>query len=154
VPPPSAPSITTQLTQPTPVTTWALQVQFLLQIIINRIALLLTNRTHALRLKIGIAVFITTINISVYTIWIPARLQISSEYERINIIWDRCEKVIYLITDACLNWYFIHTVQERLVRKGMVKYDRLVRFNVWIIGFSLSMDCLIIGMMSLNNSFV
>jgi hypothetical protein len=36
----------------------------------------------------------------------------------------------------------------------VVKYQRLVRFNMWIIGFSLSMDVLIISMMSLRNSFV
>ena len=45
-------------------------------------------------------------------------------------------------------------MQERLARKGMLKYDRLVSFNMWIIGFSLSVDYLIIGMVSLNNSFV
>jgi hypothetical protein len=45
-------------------------------------------------------------------------------------------------------------VQERLARKGMLKYDRLVSFNMWIIGFMLSVDYLIIGMVSLNNSFV
>lgn len=36
----------------------------------------------------------------------------------------------------------------------VVKYDRLVRFNMWIISLSLSMDVLIISMMSLKNSFV
>jgi hypothetical protein len=107
-----------------------------------------------MRLKIGVAIFITCVNISVYCIWIPARLQISDRYEYINVVWDRCEKVIYLLVDAILNWYFIRIVQKRLVRQGLVKYDRLVRFNVWIISFSLAMDLLIIGMMSLNNSFV
>jgi len=107
-----------------------------------------------MRLKIGVAILITAINISVYNIQIPARLQISPEYEQINLIWDRCEKAIYLLADGCLNWFFIRTVRERLVRKGMVKYDRLTRSNMWIIGFSLSMDCLTIGTTSLNNSFV
>ncbi|KUJ23511.1 uncharacterized protein LY89DRAFT_777246 [Mollisia scopiformis] len=135
-------------------TAWSLQVQFLLQIIINRISLLLTNRRKALKLKIGVAVLITAINISVYNIWIPSRLQISPRYEYINSIWDRCEKIIFLIVDGCLNWLFIKTVREKLVSQGLVKYNRLVRFNQWIIGLSLAMDCLIIGMMSLSNSFV
>ncbi|KAG9234755.1 hypothetical protein BJ875DRAFT_530858, partial [Amylocarpus encephaloides] len=135
-------------------TTWALQVQFLLQIIINRVSILLTDRRKAFRLKIGVAVLITAINISVYCIWIPARLQVSDRYEYLNNIWDRCEKTIYLLVDAALNWYFIRTVQQKLVDQGLVKYNRLVRFNMWIIGFSLSMDILIIGMMSLKNSFV
>ncbi|KAH8594755.1 hypothetical protein B0O99DRAFT_687533 [Bisporella sp. PMI_857] len=135
-------------------TLWALQVQFLLQIIINRVSLLMPDKRKSLRLKVGVAVIITAINISVYCIWIPARLQISHSYEYINNIWDRCEKVIYLIVDAFLNWYFIHTVQKRLVARGLKKYEPLVRFNVWIIGFSLAMDVLIIGTMSLKNSFV
>jgi hypothetical protein len=85
---------------------------------------------------------------------IPARLQISPKYEYINNIWDRCEKGIFLLVDALLNWYFVHIVKKNLVRQGLKKYDRLVRFNMFIIGFSLSMDLLIIGMMSLSNSFV
>lgn len=100
------------------VTTWALQVQFLLQIIINRVSILLTDRRHAMRLRIGVAVLITAINISVYCIWVPARLQISERYEYINNIWDRCEKIIYLLVDAVLNWYFIHIVRKKLVNQG------------------------------------
>lgn len=69
-------------------------------------------------LKFGVAIFITLINISVYCIWIPARLQISPEYEHINNIWDRVEKVIYLVVDAALNWYFIDIVKKRLVKQG------------------------------------
>ncbi|KAL5317374.1 hypothetical protein ACEPPN_014469 [Leptodophora sp. 'Broadleaf-Isolate-01'] len=135
-------------------TTWALQVQFLLQIIINRVAILLTDQRKALRIKIGVAVLITAINISVYCIWIPARLQVSERYIHINDVWDRCEKCIYLVVDGALNYYFIRIVKNRLVRQGLVKYDRLVRFNQFIVFLSLSMDCLIIGMMSLNNGFV
>ncbi|KAF2220982.1 hypothetical protein BDZ85DRAFT_302196 [Elsinoe ampelina] len=135
-------------------TFWALQVQFLLQIIINRVMILMTNRRRGRQLRIGVAVLITAINISVYCIWIPARLQISKKYVYLNNIWDRCEKAIYLIVDACLNFIFIRIVQKNLVSNGLKKYERLVRFNMWIIGFSLSMDVLIIAMMSLNNTFV
>ncbi|KAI8281153.1 hypothetical protein K4K59_008343 [Colletotrichum sp. SAR11_240] len=135
-------------------TTWALQVQFLLQIIINRCAILLTNRKLAWRVKVGVAVLITAINISVYNIWIPARLQVSDRYVEINDWWDRCEKVIYLIVDGALNIYFVRIVQKNLVMHGLTKYKRLTRFNMFIIGFSLSMDVLIIAMMSLNNTFV
>ncbi|KZL85558.1 hypothetical protein CI238_04583 [Colletotrichum incanum] len=135
-------------------TTWALQVQFLLQIIINRCAILLTNQKRSWRLKVGVAVLITAINISVYNIWIPARLQISDRYIEINEWWDRCEKVIYLVVDGALNIYFVRIVQKNLVTHGLTKYKRLTQFNMFIIGFSLSMDVLIIAMMSLNNTFV
>ncbi|KAK6586365.1 hypothetical protein PZA11_001422 [Diplocarpon coronariae] len=135
-------------------TTWALQVQFLLQIIINRISLLIIDRDQAWRLKIGVAALITAINISVYCIWIPARLQISDRFIQINEVWDRCEKGLYLLVDAALNYYFVRIVKKSLVHQGLAKYDRLVHFNQWIVCLSLSMDCLIIGMMSLENSFV
>ncbi|KAF6513996.1 hypothetical protein IWW34DRAFT_858678 [Fusarium oxysporum f. sp. albedinis] len=135
-------------------TTWALQVQFLLQIIINRCSILLMDKKHAYRLKVGVAVLITAVNISVYTIWIPARLQISERYIWINEWWDRVEKAIYLIVDGALNYYFIRIVQRNLVMHGLTKYRSLVKFNMCIVGFSLSMDVLIISMMSLHNTFV
>lgn len=97
---------------------------------------------------------ITAINISVYTIWIPARMQISEEYIQINSWWDRCEKVLYLLIDAALNIYFIRIVSSNLVHNGLEKYRALSRFNWFIIGFSLAMDVLIIAMMSLPNTFV
>ncbi|KEQ64831.1 uncharacterized protein M437DRAFT_13838, partial [Aureobasidium melanogenum CBS 110374] len=135
-------------------TLWALQVQFLLQIIINRVAVLMLDRKKARNLKYGVAAFITLINISVYCIWVPARLQISERYIKINDVWDRCEKVIYLIVDAMLNFLFVRVVRRNLVKPGLKKYESLVRFNLYIIGFSLAMDVLIIAMMSLKNSFV
>ncbi|KAM0817400.1 hypothetical protein AB5N19_03205 [Seiridium cardinale] len=135
-------------------TLWALQVQFLLQIIINRCAILLPHSKFVWRLKVGVAVLITAINISVYCIWLPARLQISEQYILINNWWDRCEKALYLITDAALNIYFISIVSRNLVHNGLGKYKSLARFNMVIIGFSLSMDVLIIAMMSLPNTFV
>ncbi|KAI0423008.1 hypothetical protein F5X98DRAFT_369024 [Xylaria grammica] len=134
-------------------TLWALQVQLLLQIIINRCQIIAHDKQFTQRLKIGVAVLITVVNISVYNIWIPARLQISPTYIHTNEWWDRVEKVIYLLTDAFLNGYFIRVVQHNLVRNGLTKYRGLVYFNIFIIGFSLSMDVLIIGMMSLQNTF-
>ncbi|KAI5456038.1 hypothetical protein BGZ63DRAFT_342790, partial [Mariannaea sp. PMI_226] len=133
---------------------WALQVQFLLQIIVSRCALLIHDRKFVWRVRYGVAAIITVINISVFVIWIPTRLQISDTWPHINAIWDRIEKSIYLIVDACLNGLFIYTVKKSLVEYGLTKYDALVRFNMFIIGFSLSMDLLIIGMISLHSHFV
>ncbi|KAL7268198.1 hypothetical protein RUND412_009195 [Rhizina undulata] len=45
-------------------------------------------------------------------------------------------------------------VKLHLARQGSSKYNRLVKFNVRIILILLSMDCLIIGTMSVENSFV
>jgi hypothetical protein len=75
-------------------------------------------------------------------------------YIHINNIWDRCEKALYLVIDACLNWYFIFTVKRNLVVNGLQKYNRLVRFNQRIIIVSLLMDVMIIGAMSIPNGFL
>lgn len=77
---------------------------------------------------------------------------------------------MYLVTDAALNYYFMYTVKTRLVQFGvcafivsydrsqtplqLTKYDKLVRFNRNIVIVSLSMDCLLIGMMSYPNRFM
>lgn len=94
------------------------------------------------------------VNISVYCIWIPARLEINEDYIWINNWWDRCEKVIFLLVDGGLNVYYIRLVKKSLISQGLTKYKRLTTFNVYIIGFSLAMDIMIISMMSLNNTFV
>ncbi|KPM43693.1 hypothetical protein AK830_g2851 [Neonectria ditissima] len=133
---------------------WSVQIQALIQIIINRIAILMVNRQEAKKLKI-IAFFIMLgINISVFCIWVPARLQINSTWIKVNSIWDRCEKVIFLIVDAGLNLYFIYLVRTRLINNGLTKYGRLFRFNLLMIGLSMTMDVLLIAMMSLPNDIV
>jgi hypothetical protein len=148
---------------------WVIQVQLLLQIIINRIRIIVQDRTRGRQLTVGTAAVVTLINVSVFCIWIPARLQISQRcantpfshhklirvrWIRINTIWDRLEKVIYLLLDAFLNYYFIRVVDSSLVRHGLKKYIRLVQFNKRIIAVSLLMDVMIIGTMSVPNGFV
>jgi hypothetical protein len=103
---------------------------------------------------IATAVFVTAINISVYFIWIPARLQISHKYKQVNEYWDRTEKGLYLLVDALLNWYFLRTVKANLIQNGLTKYNQLVKFNQRIVIISLLMDVMIIGAMSIPNSFV
>ncbi|KAH7551079.1 hypothetical protein BM1_09953 [Bipolaris maydis] len=129
-------------------------IQVLPQIIVNRIRVVLPDRRRGRYLAIGTAVIVTLINISVFCVWIPARLQISQRWIRINSIWDRIEKVLFLLLDAYLNWYFIKTVQSELVRNGLSKYNRLVRFNKRIIVVSLLFDVMIIAAMSIPNGFV
>ena len=156
---------------------WAIQIHLLLQIIINRIRIILHDRRKGRIILISVAVFILLINISVFCIWIPARLQINQRYVdntdfcntpgatvapkltlhswiHINGIWDRVEKGLYLLVDGALNWYFIHVVKDNLVVNGLQKYNRLVRYNQRIIVISLLMDVMIIGAMSIPNGFV
>ncbi|KAM0238897.1 hypothetical protein ACHAP5_008532 [Fusarium lateritium] len=133
---------------------WCIQIQALIQIIINRIAILMVNRQSAKRLKIWAFIIILCINVSVFTIWIPARLQVNDTWVSINKVWDRIEKVIFLLVDAGLNLYFIHLVHSRLIANGLTKYTRLFRFNLGMIAISMAMDVILIAMMSLPNDIV
>ncbi|RYO28643.1 hypothetical protein AA0111_g6610 [Alternaria arborescens] len=133
---------------------WCIQVQLLLQIIINRIRVIVPDRKRSRWIMITTAVFVTAINISVFNIWVPARLQINSTYHLVNEYWDRIEKGLYLLVDAALNWYFLKTVKENLINNGLTKYNKLVRFNQQIVMLSLLMDVMIIAAMSIPNSFV
>ncbi|KAM5341881.1 hypothetical protein ACJ41O_014912 [Fusarium nematophilum] len=133
---------------------WAVQIQTLLQIIINRISILMVVRQNAWKLKLGVFLVLLAINISVFCVWIPARLQISDTYIKVNNVWDRVEKGIFLVVDAGLNFYFIHLVRSRLIANGLTKYNRLFRFNLGMIAVSMTMDVLLIAMMSLPNDIV
>jgi hypothetical protein len=119
---------------------WAIQIQSLLQIIINRISILMVNRHNAWKLKLVVFLVLLAINISVFCVWIPARLQISPKWIAVNAVWDRVEKCIFLIVDAGLNFYFIYLVRSRLIANGLTKYTRLYRVNLFMIAVSMTMD--------------
>lgn len=135
-------------------TIWAIQIQCVLQIICNRVGVLLPDDRSRLRLKLSVFAFVLLINISVYCIWVPSKMGVDVKFKQINVVWDRVEKVIYLIIDMALNAYFIICVKRRLVAYGLRKYDALVRYNTGIAVVSVSMDVFIICMMSLKNDFV
>ncbi|KAF5618357.1 hypothetical protein F52700_12306 [Fusarium sp. NRRL 52700] len=133
---------------------WALQVQFLLQIILNRLGLLMVVPGRATRLKWTVFAIILAVNISVFIIWMPARLQISDQWIWLNNIWDKCEKVIFALVDGALNAYFIYLVRSRLIENGLTKYYPLYRMNLFLIFISLSLDVVLVGLMSLQSTLV
>jgi hypothetical protein len=51
---------------------WVFEIQLLMQIIVNRIAIIAEDRSTVTKLKWGTAGIITCINIAVFCIWIPA----------------------------------------------------------------------------------
>jgi hypothetical protein len=64
-----------------------------------------------------------------------------SSFVRINNVWDRISKVLILIVDAGLNWYFLRTVKKRLLEQnGLTKYKPLVAFNAKLMVVSIAMD--------------
>ncbi|CAA9958052.1 hypothetical protein PTMSG1_01626 [Pyrenophora teres f. maculata] len=136
---------------------WVFEIQLLMQIIINRIALIAEHRSTIFKLKWGTVVIITTINIAVFCIWIPSHTvpPVSKTFVTINAIWDKISKVIILAVDAGLNYYFLHTVKIRLVQQhGLTKYAPLVGFNSKLMVLSVAMDALLIGLMFLPNQVV
>lgn len=111
-------------------------------------------RANGTRLKWLCFLILLAINISVFCIWVPARLQINDTYVHVNEVWDRCEKVIFAVMDAALNFYFIWVVKKRLISNGLQKYNRLYQMNLFLVAISIALDILLICMMSLPNSFV
>lgn len=111
-----------------------------MQIIINRIALIIYNQNRIRRLKWAISLLIGAINISVFIIWMPARLQVSPGWVHVNDIWDRVEKGIFALADLGLNLYFVYLVRKELVRYGLTKYTLLYRYNIGMIFISMSLD--------------
>ncbi|KAK6083076.1 hypothetical protein SCUP234_03904 [Seiridium cupressi] len=91
---------------------------------------------------------------SVFCIWLPARLQISETYMRVNDIWDRTEKAIFAVVDAGLNCYFMWTVRTNLISAGLVKYQPLFRFNLMMVCISVALDVVLIGSMSIGTGVI
>jgi hypothetical protein len=122
---------------------WVFEIQLLMQIIVNRIALIAEHRNTIRNIKWGTVIVITAINIAVFAIWIPAHTvpPVSQVFVNINNVWDKVSKVLILIVDAGLNWYFLRIVKIRLVDQvGLTKYKPLVSFNAKLMIVSIGMD--------------
>ena len=114
-----------------------------MQIIINRIALIAEHRSTVRKIKWGTFVVISMINIAVFCIWIPSHTvpPVSNTFVQINEVWDKISKVLILIVDAALNWYFLRIVKIRLVDQvGLTKYKPLVAFNAKLMVVSIAME--------------
>jgi hypothetical protein len=71
----------------------------------------------------------------------------------LNNIWERIEKSFFLLIDFGLNLCFLYLLRYRLIADGLTKYWRLFKFNAAIVVVSLSMDVLLLGMLSLPNPY-
>jgi hypothetical protein len=129
---------------------WCIELHCLVQIIVNRLSLLVHCPTRVFWIKWGCFGYICLLNTTVMIIWIPAQLQYQP-WHKINLVWDRVEKGAFLILDVSLNVYFVYLVKTKLISGGLRKYWPLFRFNVAMIFVSVSMDVLIIAIMSMSN---
>jgi hypothetical protein len=136
------------------VTLWAIQTQLLSQIIANRVALIMVDRRKSRLLKWVLFILIACVNVAVYCIWIPAHMPSATPTNiLLNNIWERIEKSFFLLIDFGLNLYFLYLVRNRLIANGLTKYWRLFKFNAAIVVVSLSMDVLLLGMLSLPSPY-
>jgi len=133
---------------------WVVEMQCILQIIINRVALIASNPTQVRRIRILVFVIASAINLTGYPIWIPARLQLTPYWRHINFWWDRSEKVLYALVDIALNGYFMYQVRTKLIQMGLTKYKKLLYANIAMACVSVGMDILVLGSMSLPSDVI
>ncbi|KAL1957342.1 hypothetical protein VTO42DRAFT_6131 [Malbranchea cinnamomea] len=132
---------------------WSFQTQLLLQIIANRVSLVMIDRRKSLLLRWALFIIIFLINISVFCIWIPALMNVNATFIRINYIWERVEKGLFLVVDFSLNLFFLYLVRSDLIAKGLTKYWSLFKFNCGAVVVSVSMDALLLGILNLPNPY-
>lgn len=114
-----------------------------MQILLNRINLIAESKETISYMKWGVAIFVTIINIIVFSIWIPSHVSppVNQGVVKANNHWDPISKVIICLLDATLNWYFLRVVQTRLLEKnGLMKYSPLVAYNAQLVIISVAMD--------------
>ncbi|KAF9768575.1 hypothetical protein IL306_014093 [Fusarium sp. DS 682] len=134
---------------------WSIQTQLLPQIIANRVSLIMTNRRRARHLKWGLVISILFINVAVSYIFTVAHLEGATDSQKyVNMVFEKCEKSFFLLTDLALNLYFLYLVRYRLIADGLNKYWRLFNFNVGMVFISTSMDILLLGFLSLPNPYL
>ncbi|KAI0018122.1 hypothetical protein F4780DRAFT_540850 [Xylariomycetidae sp. FL0641] len=136
---------------------YVFEIQLILQLIINRVAVISENRDRVNRIKWGVVAFIGLVQVAVFCIFIPGHLVPPPVplLAKINTYWDPASKIIICLVDASLNWWFLRVVKQRLVNEhGLTKYQPLVSFNAKLLIVSVGMDALLIGLMWLPNETV
>ncbi|KAK8132177.1 hypothetical protein PG999_000350 [Apiospora kogelbergensis] len=130
---------------------WLVQMQCILQIVANRVSVLMASQREARNIKVGIGLVMTFLTFSVACTWMPARLQVSAYIIRVNNIWDRASKALFLCTDLTLNVFFLKTVSRKLISAGLTKYKILFQYNACMVCVSMLIDASYIGVMSLQS---
>ena len=119
---------------------WLVQMQCILQIVANRVSVLMASQREARNIKVGIGLVMTFLTFSVACTWMPARLQVSAYIIRVNNIWDRASKALFLCTDLALNIFFLKTVSRKLISAGLTKYKILFQYNACMVCVSMMID--------------
>lgn len=69
----------------------SVQIQCIMQIIINRISLIMyTTPARVARLKWGVAIVLSLVNLGGFVVWIPAKMGVNDMFVTVNNgEWDR-----------------------------------------------------------------
>ena len=138
-----------------PVALWTIQTQLLTQIIANRVSLIMVDRRKARTMRWGLFCVIGCINVAVGVIWTRAHMPSATPADvHLNLSFERAEKCFFLVADLGLNLFFLYLVRFRLIAEGLTKYWRLYNFNAAMVAVSTSMDALLLGFLSLTNSYL
>lgn len=134
---------------------WTLQTQILVQIIANRIGLIMVNRSRTKWMRLTLFLVILGVNAGVFVVWIPAQLSdgVDGDKARLNYIVERFEKSFFLAIHLGLNLFFLYLIR-RLIVGGLGKYQRLLKMNGLLIGISTTMDAALLGLLSLSNTYM
>ncbi|KAK0612089.1 hypothetical protein B0T14DRAFT_571924 [Immersiella caudata] len=124
---------------------WDLEMHCQAQILVNRVSLLLFDHTQARRLRLFVFAIVFILTTSVVIIWTPAKMEINKRWIDANNIWDRGEKICFLLFDVSINMFFVNRIRTALIENGLLKYKRLYRFNLIIISLSILLDIAVIG---------
>ncbi|KAK0622656.1 hypothetical protein B0T14DRAFT_475756 [Immersiella caudata] len=134
---------------------WAVQTQLLLQIVANRVSLIMLDPRKARKMRWGLFLAVGAINIAVAIIWVTAMMPGATPFQAtLNIMFEKAEKSFFLVVDLGLNLYFLYLVRFRLIADGLSKYWTLFHFNAAIVLLSTSMDCLLLGFLSLSDPYL
>ncbi|KAK7923017.1 hypothetical protein PG985_007088 [Apiospora marii] len=133
---------------------WVFQIQCIMGILVNRVSLLMYDPRKSRRLKWTVVALLGVINLSGFFIFIPSQLGVNATWVYADAIWDRLEKTIFAALDLSLNLYFIHLVRANLIENGLVRYKMLYWINLAMVFVSISLDVILIGLISKGFVFV
>ncbi|KAK8042192.1 hypothetical protein PG993_006715 [Apiospora rasikravindrae] len=129
-------------------------IQCIMGILVNRVSLLMYDPRTSRRLKWSVVALLGVINLSGFFIFIPSQLGVNATWVYADAIWDRLEKTIFAALDLSLNLYFIHLVRSNLIENGLLKYKLLYWVNLVMVFVSISLDVILIGLISKGFVFV
>ncbi|KXH43839.1 hypothetical protein CSIM01_11995 [Colletotrichum simmondsii] len=132
---------------------WVLQTQLAPQILANRLGLLMHNKRRVKYMKIGLLVFIGIFNLAYIGLWIAFTLDPTPLAVVINRYLTRLDIVIDLLVNIVLDTTFLIIIKRELIAGGLVKYRLLFNCGVAAVCLSISLDVVMMILMSAPNSY-